>query len=77
MKQKWSFKNLGPSARQCPSTHQKACRNGGKGKKKGAVLKWPAMSPDLNPIQNHWGKITSAIRKKNPHIHTQIYKSNK
>lgn len=35
-------------------------------RKRWTVLKWPAMISDLNPIENFWRKLKSAIAKRTP-----------
>lgn len=57
-------KILGPPARQRPKAYiQKYTRVVEKEKN---ILKWPAMSYDLSPMENLWGKLELAIGKNNP-----------
>ncbi len=45
--------------------------------KRWRVLKWPAMSPDLNPIKHLWRDLKTAVGRKhplNPNVHEQFAK---
>ena len=34
--------------------------------KRWTVLKWPAMGPDVNPIEHLWGDLKTAVGRRNP-----------
>ena len=36
------------------------------------VMKWPAQSPDLNPIENLWDQIATKVAKGHPSNNTQL-----
>ena len=37
------------------------------------VLKWPAQSPDLNPIENLWNDVAERIKKQKTRILTDLW----
>ncbi len=38
------------------------------------IMKWPAQSPDLTPIENHWKNLGNKVMAKKPTIVTELWK---